>query len=177
MSGIVRGLPIQGWMDEGCLRWLAEQAATHERIAEIGAWLGRSTMVLADNTPGTVYAIDHWNGCEETRHMDWSDPDWVAKQFHANLREHIESGKVKPFRMASVDFAAQWMALGRPPFDMTFIDASHDYASVKADILAWRPLTKGLLCGHDAGHPPIIQALDELLPGYQSTGTIWSVNI
>jgi predicted O-methyltransferase YrrM len=144
--------------------WLANQASTHERIVEVGAGIGRSTMVLAANTPGTVWAVDHWQDSE-------------AKQFYANLKEHIESGKVKPARMASVEFATQWKELGRPFFDMTFIDASHDYESVKADILAWKPITRGLLCGHDAGHPPIMQATRELLPGVRHEGSMWVVEV
>jgi Methyltransferase domain len=175
-----RALLIDGWMEQHDLEWLAKQAATHQRIVEVGCWMGRSTMALADNTPGVVWAIDHWNGSEEHQNNfrdNADDPDWLAKIFFHNLGEHIISGKVVPRRMPSVAFAEEWLKYGKVPFDMTFIDASHDYASVKADIVAWRPITKGLLCGHDAGHGPIMDALRELLPGYRTEESMWLIDV
>jgi hypothetical protein len=47
-----------------------------------------------------------------------------------------------------------------------YIDAAHDYASVKRDILAWKDKVKpgGVFAGHDAQHKPVMDAVDELLP-------------
>lgn len=51
--------------------------------------------------------------------------------------------------------------------DFVFIDAAHDYGSVKADIAAWLPKVKagGIIAGHDyeVGHPGVIRAVDEAL--------------
>lgn len=53
--------------------------------------------------------------------------------------------------------------------DFVFIDAAHDYESVKADILAWLPKVKnnGILAGHDyyPEHPEycgVYQAVHEI---------------
>jgi predicted O-methyltransferase YrrM len=78
-------------------------------------------------------------------------------------------------RLPSLEAARVFHAIGYSGFDMVFIDAAHDYENVKADILAWKPLVKpgGLLCGHDWGHPPIVQAVRELLGNTRSSSTIW----
>jgi hypothetical protein len=52
--------------------------------------------------------------------------------------------------------------------DFVFIDASHDYESVMADITAWLPKVRrgGVLAGHDyllPNFPGVIRAVDEVL--------------
>lgn len=162
---IEKALLIPGWMSQKELSWLAAQAATHESIAEIGCWMGRSTVALAENTPGTVNAIDTWAGSPEHQAaLEGKPPDWLYEQFRANVKD---LWNVFPKRRSSVDAAQEiWLKFRKPIFDMIFIDGAHDYESVKADILAWRILLLpgGLLCGHDYAFPDVTRAVDELIP-------------
>jgi hypothetical protein len=107
------------------------------------------------------------------------DLDFLVNSFLFNIgADLIESGRVQPLRMSTVD-GAQFLRERGVKLDMIFIDAAHDYESVKADILAWRPLLvpSGLLCGHDYWHQGVAQAVRELLPTHVKTGagSIWMV--
>ncbi len=67
---------------------------------------------------------------------------------------------------------------------VVFIDASHDYDSVKADIKAWLPKVRpgGLLAGHDRNEPGVHAALLDLqlllnTAVQYAPGSIWYVRI
>ena len=62
MGDITNALKVPGWMWQHELQWLADQATRYSKIVEIGSWRGRSTRALADNTPGTVTAVDGFVG-------------------------------------------------------------------------------------------------------------------
>lgn len=176
MPNIENALKIEGWMDELELAWLAEQATTHNRIVEIGSWLGRSTRALADNAAGPVLAVDTWNGSDEQVHKDFlqdKSADWLYEQFVQNMSG--ANVRVTPFRGTSLD-AAQFFKSFR--FDMIFIDASHDYENVNVDIRAWLPLldTGGIICGHDYGDwPGVTRAVDEAFAVHSVYRSIWYV--
>lgn len=61
--------------------------------------------------------------------------------------------------------------------DFVFIDADHNYESVKKDIIAWAPKVKlnGIICGHDTLLKGVKKAIDELVPSWQAAGVnhIW----
>lgn len=169
---------IFGWMPENELAWLATQAAVYKDIVEIGSFMGRSTRALADNTQGTVTAVDTWNGSDEDQHRELlkdKGPNWLFKEF---LRNMSGLDNINVLRNPSLE-TARGLLIENAQFDFIFIDASHDYDNVKADILAWGPLLKegGTLCGHDfhTGAPGVMQAVDELLTGYKLFESIWYV--
>ena len=170
---------IFGWLPESELGWLAARAVEHREIVEIGSFMGRSTRALAENTLGMVYAVDTWAGSDEEQHrklLEGHGPDWLLEEFQRNM-EGLEN--VYAVRRPSLDAAVSF-AVACSQFDMIFVDASHDYENVKADILAWGPLLAegGLLCGHDYhnGAPGVIQAVNELLQGVKLFESIWFVS-
>jgi predicted O-methyltransferase YrrM len=172
---IENALKIPGWMEDHSLVWLAEQAAKYQVICEVGCWRGKSTTCLADNTSGVVYAVDHWKGSTEHQPVD---EEKLYQMFVDQMAPYISSGKVIPIRMDSPAAAAQLASQGIT-FDMVFIDASHEYEAVCADINAWKPLIKpgGLFCGHDAGYGPVENAVNDLLPGNRHEGSMWVITI
>lgn len=169
-----RALQTPGWVSEDEVRWLAEKASTKSCIAEIGSWRGKSTRAMADNTSATIYAVDTWDGTPDDgiQAAELAQlPHGLYEDFQKNL-----SGctNVRPMRMTSLEAASKLSDLR---FDMIFIDAAHDYESVKSDILAWRSLLapNGLLCGHDfGGAEGVNRAVNELISMSKvDVGMIW----
>lgn len=173
-----------GWMADDELVWLAEQAQSCRTIIEVGCWKGRSTLALADNTAGKVYAVDHWQGTPgDAGHeaaIAAGGPDGIYLAFVENVRSRIEMGKVISIRGISTIVAAYF---DHSSADLVFIDAGHLHADVKRDINAYRPLVKpgGILCGHDyacPSHAGVQQAVDEVFPEVNRAGlSIWWVRL
>jgi len=78
------------------------------------------------------------------------------KEFMANCGEFPNLRVVRGFSPA--------VAADVPNVDMVFLDGDHEYESVKADILAWNPKARKMLCGHDYGVPPGMEVLRDF-PG------------
>ena len=168
---IERALTIQGWMSTEELTYLAAAASKSSSIVEVGSWKGRSTYALAANTAGSVVAVDTWLGSEE---QGGESCKGIMDEFYANLADYRN---INVFQMESLE-AAELFALQGCAFDLIFLDARHEYSSIHADILAWRPLVKegGILCGHDyhPAWPGVVKAVDELIPKFRVVDSIWT---
>lgn len=142
---------IQGWMNDKELEFLAERASKSLSIVEFGCYKGRSTRAMADNMPdyAKLYAVDPWNGTyfadDGSVHDIKTD---VYEEFEHNLRDHIEKGRVIPFKTHSKDFLKSVGA------DFVFIDGDHRFLEVLNDIkIALTLLRKsGIIAGHDFTH-------------------------
>ncbi len=158
---------IEGWMLFPELMWLNDMAKKYETIAEVGSWKGRSTHALLSGCKGSVTAIDTWKGATDPKDGTYGQD--VFKEFLINTKDF---GNLIVNRNESVE-AAKRYADGE--FDMVFIDATHTYDEVKADIEAWLPKTKRLICGHDySPHwPEVMRAVDGTLKKDGVVGTIW----
>lgn len=175
---------IEGWMEPEELAWLIEAAKTRAVIVEIGSWKGRSTKALALSSPGTVYAIDHWEGSEDERFSSQNEAvrfgaDLMLGIFRKNMGNLIDLGKVVPIQADSADAMEKLAAaLGGKTADMVFVDGDHQYEPVKRDIENYRKFLRpgGLLCGHDywEDHPGVIKAVNETVPGFKrGARAIW----
>ena len=120
-------------------------------VVEIGSWMGSSTRHLASMVPegGMVYAVDHWLGSSE--HIGGQERPYLHtlyQQFLSNVIHAKLTDKITPVRMDSVSAAR---ALHHVVPDLIYLDGSHEYEAVYADLTAWFPFVKGhgVLCGDD----------------------------
>jgi Methyltransferase domain len=158
---ISRAMKIPGFITIPELEWLARQAKRHQRIVEIGSYLGRSTRALADNTSGKVFAVDDFYGPR-----DIALSEATRKGLLEKFAQNMEGLSLERLQAFMVDHRTLGGMKVNP--DMVFIDGSHEYSDVKADIETWKAalLPGGLICGHDFdnGWPGLTQAVKELIP-------------
>jgi len=168
---IEKALSIRGWMTEPELWWLAIQASSRKKIVELGSYYGRSTRAIGDNTPGIVYAVDHFNGPADVSLLEFERTS-IWPIFSKNLSDLIASGKVVPIKTNHEQFD--------PPnddFDMIFIDGDHRYEATKRDIKRWigKCRKPALISGHDYSHPGVRQAVNECFTDINIFEEIWSI--
>lgn len=60
---------------------------------------------------------------------------------------------------------------------MIFIDASHEYPDIKTDLLAWLPVCRKLIGGHDIGYDGVKRAVTETGHPFPEYGSIWEINL
>lgn len=164
---------ISGWMTPDELQWLYERAQEHRNILEVGSWQGRSTHALLSGCAGTVTAVDHFGGSPEDLHS-FTGGDGTYQTFMRNCGGFPN---VEVLRMDSVSASSQF---GPQILDMIFLDGSHTFYSVLADLRAWSPklVPGGLLCGHDADKRGVRQALQQFFGNMPPVvaGNIWEVS-
>lgn len=116
--------------------------------AEIGVKEGRFIRFMLENNPDlSMYAVDPWEKqpgkSEDYQEWDWSDIYTAYKE------------RMNPFpnRVTEIMAYSKQAAEAIPDLslDFVFIDAQHDFLSVREDIHLWEPKIKtgGLFCGHD----------------------------
>lgn len=112
-------------------------------VCEVGSWAGRSAIIMA-KAGAKVLCVDTWEG---------SRNDDGCKQYDRSRGGPLEvflrntHGYQITAHVARSPEAAATFKDGE--FDIVYIDAEHDKASVKADIEAWKPKAKHVLAGHD----------------------------
>lgn len=180
-AAIERAKGIPGWQEPDELLWLAQQAFHAQVVVEVGCYAGKTTSVLAAAVPhgGIVYAVDDWRG-EADR------PDLVGHVLKARFWESVgEQSPIMLLEQPSIGAAAFFGAMtlpGMQPIDLLYIDASHDYGSVRDDIAAWRPLVKpgGLMAGHDYYQEGVQRAVNEAFGSQRAEcpcERIWAVRL
>lgn len=135
--------------DEAILAKLASTVTGN--ICEIGCWMGYSTSILAARAKamsGKVIVIDHFKGNAGTTIQQYAETHDVQSCLVDNMKK---LGFENYITIYCEDSYTAHKRIADGSLSMLFIDASHDYSSVKRDIKNYLPKLKkdGLICGHD----------------------------
>ncbi|MCI0463064.1 MAG: class I SAM-dependent methyltransferase [Gemmataceae bacterium] len=161
---------IPGWFDWPALyRRAVERAESGAVFVEVGSWLGRSTVFLAELIRRSgkdiqVVAVDHCLGSPDAAARFVAlqqagrdtDPSLLAK-YHAYhlevavlqaaggntagvlMRNLRESGVLPLVSLVVADSPRAARLLAPGSCDLIFLDGGHDQASVQGDLQAWWP--------------------------------------
>lgn len=137
---------------QGFFTWpdLYTQAIQHvpnnSVIVEVGLFRGKSFSYLMTEATNSgkslrVYGVDDFSSL-----MGWRIQESIREAFLLNLAPH--AGKYTLIHESSTNAAALF---SYAIIDFLFLDASHDYDSVKRDLSAWLPKMKpgSVIAGHD----------------------------
>lgn len=159
---------IPGWFDFEAFYDLMIQTLNkkeYSTFVEIGVWKGRSTAYMAERIKDTgahidFYAIDTFEGSPNER-LHQKDPDIRTLHQVALTNLHDLLGYVTVVKKSSLEAVENFKQV-----DFVFIDATHTYDAVKADLAAWMPKIKpgGFIAGHDYDWKEVARAVDEILP-------------
>ena len=167
-EGVKVSADIEGWFDfRDVYDYVAATMPKDGHFVEVGAWKGKSAVYLADRLKdlGKNFApdcVDGFKGDDDTGKSD------ILAEFMANTQSRGIG-----YAVGDSAASAQWHP--DKALDGIFIDAAHDYESVKADIAAWLPKVRpgGFFGGHDIDTPGVKQAVEESGFEYVTQGRCW----
>jgi hypothetical protein len=154
----------------------------YKTFVEVGCKEGRTTGHILKTVPDShAIAIDPWianpapkNGDSTREDYEKWDFEKIEREFWENVGENKDRctmmrGTSKQAEFWYTQGGRKWdgtdILMAPGGFDLIFIDALHDYESVKEDIGLWWGLvrTGGILAGHDFNHqwPGVERAVAE----------------
>ncbi|NVM04617.1 MAG: class I SAM-dependent methyltransferase [Candidatus Helarchaeota archaeon] len=169
---------IEGWFHPEEGKWYQDQVKKFRGgwIVEIGCWKGLSISYLAPvliGNPQRLWCIDNWKGSKdqyaklyrELLDQQKSEGRPIPIQFRENLKQL----KI-PHKILEIDSLEAVKNFQDESCSVVFLDASHDYLSITADLKSWWPKVrrKGILAGHDFSndHPELIRAVESFSKEY-----------
>lgn len=137
-------------------------------VCEVGSWAGRSAIAMAQ-AGAKVLCVDTWKGSKNDDGCKAYGGEFGSP--YEVFKRNVALYPIGWHQAKSPDAASHF---DDKKFDIVYIDAEHDYESVKADILAWLPKAKSVIAGHDYHtFPGVKRAVEELLPDHATDGNVW----
>lgn len=178
--------PNKDWLNEnkknyfftgftGMINELLHFLPKESTMIEIGSYMGESTMMLAScKLFKKIYAIDPHHGTEKFNELFGYDWELVKKEFKINTRYFDNITLISDFSYNVIDM------FENESIDFIYIDADHEYDSVKRDIELYLPKLKkdGIIGGHDYSNDAwegVFHAVNDILgkPDYIFEDSSW----
>lgn len=189
---------LQGWMDPNFRTVFCSAIPTCSSspmtVIEVGSWKGLSTSHMAASCKehkkeANIIAVDTWLGAPEFWTWGLHDPTRGGSLLRKHGYPHVYETFIKnmkalghedmvcplPLTSASAYHVLKYYELYA---DIIYIDAAHEYESVKQDITTYWELLKpgGMMFGDDYVNawPGVIQAVDEVFgKECNKNGIVW----
>lgn len=138
--------------------------ASGKDVLEIGSFMGLSAFCMA-TVAKSIHCVDTFRantaGQQQMQALTTLDQFLAATRRFNNVTHFVGTSEEASNRIVS-------------HYDMVFLDAMHDYESVKVDIGRWhrRVRAGGIMVFHDYGHaafPGVKQAVDEIFSPQTNT--------
>jgi hypothetical protein len=143
-----------------------DNAIDGDHFVEIGVWKGGSAAFMGveifnSNKKIKYDAIDCFAPTKEFGKLS----QIIYEEAKLNLKPLTDLSMVNLIKSHSLDIVDKYK---NESLSLCFIDGSHEYEDVKADLIAWLPKVKsgGILAGHDYDnpiHPGVYKAANEIL--------------
>lgn len=168
---------IQGWDSTSSAFVDVIDKYQPKLIIEVGTWKGGSAIHMAEllkqrTADFEIVCVDTWLGSVEhwegDSYLGWHDElemgrPTIYQQFMSNVIHKGLTDYITPFPIDSLNAAEFFKRKNIVP-DMVYVDAGHEYASVKNDLFAYANIVRdgGVVLGDDWFHEPIKRAAIEL---------------
>lgn len=172
---------IQGWFDfQDVYTGMVNHASDNAHFVEVGSWKGRSSAYMAveivnSGKPILFDCVDIWQA-DNNDAIYQTDAHVKNNTLYQHFIDNMKpvDGYYRAFQKGSVEAAELYQDKS---LDFVFIDASHTYENVYADIKAYLPKIRsgGVIGGHDyTTSDGVRRAVAELVPNYtQISSSSW----
>lgn len=169
-------MQVHGWSTREELTWLCHQASQRDVVFELGAWHGRSSLVLSACRI-RLFSLDTWSHPDS----DMWDASLMASGLPFDCFVRNTCGRSTPI---VIDFRNKTMVdwllkTYSGTADMVYVDADHTSEGVRREVEIAKSLAKdnALICGHDYGRrswPDVAATVHAMFEAVGNpVGSIW----
>jgi len=169
---------VDGWFNyEELYSDMVNRFGNDSKFVEVGVWKGKSAAYMAVEIINSGKKI-HFDCVDNWEYVDGLQYDIDKSLFGDNLYQEFLSNINPVIHVINPIKSISWEAAklyDDESIDFVFIDAAHDYESVKKDVTSWLPKVKkqGIIAGHDyITHIGVKNAVDEIIPA-KARGWCW----